>query len=145
MFHISGLIQTYMVHALTYVINGAFLYAFYSYTRVFPTNAFLFYLGALVCFDLYALFRLSLGFYIMSQALILISLLIYYFPMLPAAIQSGIYKIVLVVICTTLLIFNESYNCKTMMRVYPHFPYHTIIEAFGVLLFYLVSSQFYRL
>ena len=145
MLHIQGMIQTYMVHALTYVINAAFFYAFYSYTRVFPNNVFLFYLVMLVCFDLYALFHLSLGFYIMSQALILISLLVYYFPMLPAAIQSGIYRIVFVVICTTLLIFNESYNCKTMMRVYPHFPYHVIIEAFGVLLFYLVSSRFYNL
>jgi len=40
---------------------------------------------------------------------------------------------------------NEKYNCEKMLKIYPHFPYHIFIEILGIILFYVISSNFYKL
>lgn len=143
--HIQGSIQTNITHMLTYFINFSFLYVFYSYTKKFPSNEFMLYLFALICFDIYALFYLSIVFYIFSQAIIMISLLLYYFPLLPKFIQTSVYQIIFFVSVIILLFLNEKYNCERMMSTYPGFPYHIFIEIFGIILFYIVCNIFYKL
>jgi len=145
MIHIKGLIQTYIIHILAYSINLSFLYALYSYTHKFPSNIFIVYLLILVCFDIYSLFNLSLVVYILTQATIIVSLLVYYFKLLPKFIQSTIYNIVFFAIIVILLVVNEKFNCEKMMSIYPHFPYHIFIEIMGIVLFYIICSNFYKL
>jgi len=143
--HIKGNIQTNITHSLTYLINFAFFHVFYLYTKKIPSYYFIFYLVFLICFDIYSLFYLSVGFYIISQAIIMISLLFYYLPLLPKFIQNSVYQIIFFVIIIILLFFNEKYNCEKMLKIYPHFPYHIFIEIIGILLFYIICSSFYRL
>ena len=143
--HIKGPIQTNITHILTYLINFAFFYVFYCYTNQLPSYTFILYLVMLVLFDIYSLYNLSIVFYIFSQAIIMISLLIYYFPLLPKFIQTSVYKIVLFVSVIILLFLNEKYNCKKMMLIYPNFPYHILIEILGIFLFYVICSNFYKL
>jgi hypothetical protein len=143
--HITGTIQTNITHILSYCINFAFLFFFYCYTNKFPSCEFVFYLIALICFDIYSLFYLSVVFYILSQAIIMISLLLYYFPLLPKFIQMTIYQIIFLIGIIIILILNEKYNCEKMMSIYPHFPYHILIEIIGIFLFYIICSTFYKL
>ena len=144
-FHIQGVIQTNITHLLTYCINISFFYLFYSYTNKLPSYEFILYLLLLVCFDIYSMFKLSVVFYIISQAIIMVSLLVYYLPLLPKFIQASLYKIIFLIILIILLFLNEKYNCEKMLKIYPHFPYHIFIEILGIILFYVISSNFYKL
>jgi len=143
--HIPGSLQTNITHSLTYLMNTAFFYVFYCFTKKVPNRAFVFYLLALVCFDVYSLFYLSIVFYIISQAIIMISLLLYYLPLLPESIQKAIYPIIFFIVLIILLFLNEKYNCEKMLSVYADFPYHILIEISGIALFYIVCSRFYKL
>jgi len=145
MIHISGSIQTNIAHSLTYFINFAFLYAFYRYTNKFPNYLFILYLIVLVCFDIYSLFYLSVVFYIISQSIIMISLLSYYIPLLPKFVKYSMYQIIFLVVVIILLFLNEKYNCEKMISIYPDFPYHILIEICGIFLFYIICSTFYKL
>ena len=143
--HISGPIQINITHFLTYLMNLAFFYVFYSYTKKLPSYEFIFYLMILVCFDIYSIFNLTIIYYLLSQSIIFISLLLYYFPLLPQFIQNSIYKIIFFVGVIIILFLNEKYNCEKMMSIYPHFPYHILIEIVGIILFYIICSTFYKL
>jgi hypothetical protein len=143
--HIKGTIQTNVTHILTYLINFSFLYVFYFHTKKIPSYEFIFYLIILVCFDIYSLFYLSIVFYILSQAIIMISILVYYYPLLPKFIQNSLYKIIFFISIIILLFLNEKYNCEKMMSIYPYFPYHIFIEISGIILFYIICSNFYKL
>lgn len=143
--HIKGSIQINVIHSMSYFMNFAFLNVFYSYTNKLPTNAFIFYLVALIGFDIYAVLNLSFIYYLLSQSAIFISLLLYYFSLLPKFIQRSIYQIIFFVGITILLFLNEKYNCEKMLNLYPHFPYHILIEIIGIVLFYIICSNFYKL
>jgi hypothetical protein len=145
MIHIQGSIQINITHSLTYLMNLAFFYVFYCYTKKFPSNEFMFYLLILICFDIYSIFNLTIIYYLLSQSAIFISLLLYYFPLLPKFIQKSIYQIIFFVSIIIILFLNEKYNCENMMSIYPHFPYHIFIETIGIVLFYIICSNFYKL
>lgn len=143
--HIQGSIQTNTTHFLTYLINIAFLYTFYSYTKKFPNLWFILYLLLLVLFDIYALFNLNIVFYILSQATIMISLLLYYLPFLPKPIQQNLLYIIILISIIILLFINEKYNCKSLLSIYPNFPFHILIEIAGIILFYIICNIFHVL
>jgi hypothetical protein len=145
MVHVEGLIQRNIVHSLTYVINLSFLFLFYCYTKKIPSIGFIFYLLLLVCFDIYSLLYLPFIFYVTAQSIIFISILGYYFSLLPKFIQNCIYQIFFFVFIIIFLILNEMYNCKKMQELYPDFPYHILIEIVGIVVFYIICSNFYKL
>ena len=143
--HIKGSIQLNIIHLLTYLINFAFFYLFYSYTKKFPNKIFILYLIVLVCLDIYSLFNLTIIYYLSTQSIIFISLLLYYYRLLPKIIQNSIYKLILLIGLVILLVLNETYNCERMLEFYPHFPYHIFIEITGIVFFYVICSNFYKL
>jgi hypothetical protein len=143
--HIKGSIQLNIIHLLTYLINFAFFYLFYSYTKKFPNKFFILYLIVLVCLDIYSLFNLNIIYYLSTQSIIFISLLLYYYRLLPKIIQNSIYQLILLVGFVILLVLNETYNCERMLEFYPHFPYHIFIEITGIVFFYVICSNFYKL
>lgn len=143
--HIKGNIQTNITHILTYFINTALFCAFYNYTKKIPSIAFILYIIILVCFDIYAFFNLSLVFYILSQAVIMISLLFYYYKLMPARIQKNMYSLIFLVCLIIIFFMNEKFNCKKILSLYPHFPFHILIEIVGIVIFYLICSSFYKL
>ncbi len=143
--HISGTLQINITHSLVYVMNLAFFYVFYSYTQVFPSLIFIFYILLLIMFDIYSVMNLSIIYYLITQSLIFISLLFYYYHLLPKYIQKSIYIIFTLIIIIIFLFLNEKYNCKAMLSLYPNFPFHILIELTGLILFYVISSNFYKL
>jgi len=143
--HIKGSFQTITAHFLTYSMNIAFFYTFYCYTKVIPNYLFIFYLLLIVCFDIYCILYSTVIYYILTQSVIFISILAYYFSLLPKFIQKSIYQITFIVFIIILLVSNEKNNCEKMQDFYPHFPYHIFIEIFGIFLFYIICSNFYKL
>ena len=105
----------------------------------------MFYLLVLVWIDIYALLNLTIVYYLLSQSTIFISLLLYYLPFLPKFIQQSVYQIIFFVGIIILLFLNEKYNCKKMLNLNPYFPYHIFIEIIGIVLFYIICSNFYKL
>ena len=143
--HINGSMQINITHTLTYFMNIAFFCVFYNYTNIFPTYGFRLYILLLVFLDIYSLLRLTIIYYLLTQSLIFISLLLYYYNFLPKYIQNSIYSIIFFV-CTIIVLFlNEKYNCNVMMSINKHFPYHIFIEIIGIILFYIIGSNFYKL
>jgi hypothetical protein len=145
MIHITGSFQRDIVHSIGYLINIAFLYAFYCYTKKTPSYMFFIYLFLLVCLDMYFFHFFSLEFYISTTSLLFVSILFYYYSLLPDLIQKNIYWIVLLIFIIVILVMNEKFNCEKMMEIYPHFPYHIFVETAGVVLFYIICNTFYRL
>jgi hypothetical protein len=145
MIHIAGSLQQNLVHSIGYLINIAFLYTFYRYTKKTPSYIFFFYLFLLVCLDMYCFHYSSLEFYISTSSLLFVSSMLYYYSSLPEWIQKSIYWIVFLICIIISLVVNEKFTCEKMMEIYPHFPYHIFIESVGVLFFYIICSTFYRL
>jgi hypothetical protein len=143
--HIKGSIQTNVIHTLAYFVNITLLFCLYSYTKRLPEPTFILFILLFVLFDIYSLFYLSTIFYLLSHAIILISLLIYYYSFLPKSVKIGINQIILIVLFILLLVVNETYNCKNMLNMYPDFPFHIFIEFSGICLFYVICSHFYNL
>lgn len=143
--HITGPIQINITHLLTYLMNIAFFYLFYSYTKKFPSIWFIIYMCLLILLDVYTFCNYSFVYYLITQSIIFISLLLYYFPLFPNFIKKSIYQIIFLVSIVIVLFLNESYNCTKMMSIYPHFPYHIFIETIGIILFYVICSNFYKL
>jgi len=143
--HINGPIQINITHSLAYLINIAYFYAFYSYTKKLPSFWVMLCLLILVCLDTYSFLYLSIVYYLITQFSIFILLFVYYLPLLPKFIKNGVYQIVFLLILIILLFLNETYNCEKMLQIYPAFPYHIFIEIAGVILFYIICSIFYKL
>jgi len=143
--HIPGSIQINITHFLSYLMNIAFIYLFYSYTKKIPSFLFIAYMCALIIIDLYTFYNYQFVYYLITQSIFFISLLLYYFPLFPNFIKKSIYQIIFLISIVIVLFLNESYNCTKMMSIYPHFPYHILIEIIGIFLFYVICSNFYKL
>jgi hypothetical protein len=142
MIHIEGNIQTNIIHGLAYFINISLFNALYSYTNKLPNYSFMTFLGLIVCFDLYSLFNLSTFYYVLTQTILLVSLLMYYYSSLPKSIQNNIYKIIGAISVAIILFLNENINCQRMLS-YSDFPFHILPEISLIVVFYLICSNFY--
>jgi hypothetical protein len=143
--HIPGSIQINITHMLSYCINIAFFFFFYNYLKKIPAIWFIIIYLFLILFDIYAFCNMNVVFYIFSQALLFLSVLLYYYPLLSQKIKNNIHIIFFLVAIIIILFLNEKFNCKKMMSIYPDFPYHILIEIVGILLFYIICSSFYKL
>ena len=143
--HISGWIQTYIIHFLTYCMQASFLFLFYSFTKKWPSPPFILLLFVLVSFDLYALFSLPFIFYFTSQLVGFTTILLFYFRWLSKPTQKAIYFIFGILVLLVLFFLNEIYNCKKMLDWNPHLPYHILIEITGIVGFYYICKTFYNL
>ena len=143
--HISGSIQINITHLLSYCINFAFLFFFYNYVKKIPSISFIIFYIFLIFFDIYVFSNMNVVYYIFSQALLFLSVLFYYYSSLDKNIKYKINYIFLFVIFIIILFLNEKYNCEKMISIYPHFPYHILIEIIGIFLFYIICNTFYKL
>lgn len=143
--HIPGTIQINITHFLSYIMNISFLYVFYKYTDVIPSNILLIVISLFIILDIYAIYNLPVSYLILTQALIFMSSLFYYHNLLPETLQNNIKYIIIVIFIIISLFVNEKINCQKMLNKYPNFPFHIFIEIFGILLFYILCSNFYML
>jgi hypothetical protein len=143
--HIPGTIQINITHMLSYCINITLLFFFFNYLKKTPSMSFILFYLFLIFFDIYTFLNMNVVYYIFSQALLFLSVLIYYYSFLNKNIKNKINIIFFLVILIIILFLNEKYNCEKMMSIYPDFPYHILIEIVGIFLFYIICSVFYKL
>jgi hypothetical protein len=144
-FHIDGAIQTNIIHGLAYCINAALLYVLYRHSGIAPSLFLSILIMIFVGIDIYALFFLSTVFYILTQFLIFLSILFFYFTTLPTQTKSSVKWLVFLGILIVCLVYNEIRNCDEMAKLYPDAPFHILVEIPGVFFFYLVCRNFYEL
>ena len=142
--HIKGNGQIIITHLLAYLVNLCYFLALYKYSDVLPSALFLFYLGGVILFDVYAFKHLPFIFYLSSQFLIFISLFLYYFKYFSAEMKARIPLIFSLTGVILLLFINETYNCAKMLEKFS-FPFHILIEITAIFIVYNISSLFSKL
>jgi len=142
MIHLPNYIQMNIVHSLAYVINFFYLLTLYNYTHKAPSPFFLTLLATLVLIDIYSFMFLSFVFYFTSSILIFFSIIIYYYKYIPKKSKNYIPIILLLGASIMLLFYNEIFNCKKILEMFPNFPLHAFIELNGTFNFYFICKFF---
>ena len=138
MVHIPGTIQVSIAHTLAYVSNFAFLWYGYQLSNRVPSAGFFAWYLAFICMDIYAFKYMTIVVYLLTQTILFLSTMVYYYKDFPKQLRENIPWIFGFSAIIVALVVNESRNCKSMLSAYPHFPYHVFIELSGLVLFYLI-------
>ncbi len=142
--HINGNIQTNTIHIISYLVNFSLFYVLYEKSNQELNQYFFFLYIFLIFIDLYAFFHLSTIYFIPTQVILLLSLLIYYFKHLPNLLKQNMSILLINIFIIYGLVLNEKYNCENMLEMFPNFPFHIFIEIFGLLFFSFLSYSFYQ-
>lgn len=143
--HLPGYIQIIMVHSIAFIINILYLITLYYYTDQIPNIYFSVFILCLFLFDIYSFMFLSFVYYFSSSMIIFFSILIYYYQYIPKNKQSYIITILLLGFSILILFYNEKYNCKNMLSMFPGFPFHVLLELNGTVIFYFLCYFFYQM
>ena len=145
MIHLPGYIQGIIVHLIAYIINLFYLLTFYYYTKHAPSITFLIFLVCLILIDIWFFTFFSFVYYFSSSIFIFLSIFIYYYPYIPKNKKSYIVIILLLGLSIIGLFYNEIYNCKNMLTMFPGFPFHALLELNGTVIFYYLCKFFYQM
>jgi hypothetical protein len=143
--HLPNYFQQNVTHLSSYVVNALYFLTLYKYTNKLPSTQFSIFLFCLLCFDIYAYIYLSFLFSFVSSTCLFLSILLYYYRFFDEEKKKYIKTIIILVLIIGLLLFNERYNCKKILNVFPKFPLHILLELVGTLTFYCVCNFFYKL
>ena len=144
MLHINGNIQTNTIHTISYLVNFSLFYVLYEKSKQDLNIYFLFLYASLILLDLYAFFHLSTIYFIPTRVILLLSLIVYYFKHLPNLLKQNMPLLLINIFIIYGLVLNEKYNCENMLEMFPNFPFHILIEIFGLLFFSFFSFSFYE-
>ena len=143
--HIKGTLQYTITHAAAFLFNVALLNFLYRHTKVFPTPHYIAFLCGILACDLYAFFNLSLIYFFLAQICLFLAILFFYYPLLNSSVKTNL-NIVFASLCFIYVaLVNEKMNCEHMLRKFPNFPFHVIIEALGFIPIFILSKTFYCL
>ena len=137
MIFIAGNIQQSVVHFLAYNIAFGTLFALLYLSKSSLNVYQITLLAIVVLFDIFIYLNYGGVYMILSGTLIFIAILLCVYSKYSTFISY--YIIGLIVLA--LLFVNEAVNCKWMLQYWPNFPFHIIIELYGLLLFYVLSSK----
>jgi len=143
--HIKGKLLYTLIHIAGFFVNVSFLNFMYHYTQQFPNNYYLLFLVGIIIVDIYCFFNLSFIYFLLTQILLFFAILCYYYPYLSSQIKYNIHLIILFIFIIYICFLNEKINCKRMLKTFPNFPFHAIIEVLGIIPIYLLVSTFYNL
>jgi hypothetical protein len=143
--HIKGNFLFTITHIAGFLVNISFLNFLYNYTHILPKLYYLLFLFSILVLDAYSFLNLSFIYFVLTQIILFVAILYYYYPVLPKEIKSKIQLILLTTGLIYLGFVNEKLNCKSMLNMFPNFPFHVIIETLSIIPIYLLSSTFYNL
>lgn len=143
--HLPNATQVSVIHSLSYFINLFYFLLLSQHTHHFPSRAFLLFLGGLLALDVYFFLFLPFIYSFTTFFAIFFSILIYYYRFLSKLDKSQITTIGIIGVVILVLFYNEKYNCKRMLAIFPDFPFHMIFELVGLAVFFLASRFFYDL
>lgn len=134
---IAGNIQQSVVHFLAYNIAFGTLFALLYLSKSSLNIYQIALLASVVLFDIIVYMNYGGVYMILSGTLIFIAILLCVYPKYSTFISYYI----LGLIGLALLFVNEAVNCQWMLQYWPNFPFHIIIESYGLLLFYILSNK----
>lgn len=143
--HIKGKFLYTITHIAGFIVNISFLNFLYNYTHIFPSLFYSLFLLGILCIDLFCFINLSFIYFVLTQIIFFLCILFYYYPLLSSKIKHKIHLIILSTFFIYLGFVNEKLNCKTMLSLFPTFPFHMLIEVASIIPIYLLSSSFYKL
>ena len=143
--HLPNSLQVNIIHPISYFLNIFYFLVLYKHTHVFPKPWFLLFLTALFILDLYFFLFLPFIYSFTSFFAIFFAILFYYYRYLSKIDKSYITQIGIVGLAILVLFYNEKINCAQMLSLSPEFPFHVMLEIFGLAAFFLVSRFFYDL
>lgn len=143
--HIKGTLQYTITHIAGFLFNVALLNFLYRHTKVFPTPHYIAFLSGILACDLYAFFNLSFIYFILTQICLFLAILFFYYPLLNSYVKTNLNVILGSLFFIYVAFVNEKMNCENMLRKFPNFPFHVIIEAFSIIPIFILSKTFYCL
>lgn len=134
--HITGNIQTNVVHVLAYMMSLATLYAILALSKddLSPLLACL--LVGTITVDLYIWVYVK-GVWTVFSGLVVLATVVF------GVFKACIPYLVVGLMILFALVANEKYNCERMMR-HKVLPYHAAIEIVGFVLFVALAVLFLR-
>jgi hypothetical protein len=143
--HLPNSLQVNVIHPISYFMNIFYFLVLYKHTHVFPKPWFMLLLLILFTLDLYFFLFLPFIYSFTSFFAIFFAILIYYYRYLSNSDKSYITQIAVIGIVILGLFYNEKFNCAQMLSLSPGFPFHIILEVFGLVGFIVISRFFYDL
>ena len=134
---IDGNIQQTVVHFLAYNLAFGTLYAILSLTKSSLKTYQILLLITVVIIDIITFIYYSGLYIILTGTLLFIVVLVCVYD----KISTFVIYYVLALIGLALLFINEAINCKWLLQQWPGFPFHAIIEIYGLGLFYALSKK----
>lgn len=144
MFHLEGYIQTNIIHIISYFVNFTLFYLLYTMSNIAPSLIFIAFYLLLIMLDVYAFMYLSVVFFIPTQILLIVSIVLYYYQYLPNLLKENIGLFLFLILFISGLVLNEKINGKVLLENYPNFPFHIFVEITGLLFFTFFLYSFYN-
>lgn len=135
--------QTKIVHSLTIFVNLTLLYALSKYSNKDISKIFVLFISCVVIADFYALNNLSIRYYIVTQLIILFSIIFYYLKSINKILNIKLLFVLFLIIYLGLI--NETINGKYLLNNYPNFPFHAVLEILLFVFFYVLCSSLYKI
>jgi hypothetical protein len=143
--HIPGSFLFTITHVSGFLVNLALLNFLYHVTRTMPPWYYIALWGAILAVDGYAFFNLSFIYFVLTQIVLFIAILFFYYSRLSKPVQRSFQWILGSTVVIYLGFVNEKLHCKDMLNAFPNFPFHVIIETLSIVPIYLLSSTLYTL
>lgn len=134
---IEGYIQQNVVHFLAYNIAFGTLLAFLYLSKSSLNFYQILILIIVVIFDIIVFILYGGVYIILSGTLLFITILFCLYNKYPKFVLYYIYAL----LGLALLFINEAINCERMLKIWPEFPFHIIIEIYGFILFYMLGNK----
>lgn len=139
--HIDGDIQTYIIHAIWYLVSFMILFANKILIKKNISNNTILLLFFIIIVDLYILFNTDKSLIAFTAFSIPTIIILSYYNNYKKNIKRNIHIIFILLIILSILLLNEKFNCNAMMAYYV-FPYHIFVEIMGLLLFTMLAYTF---
>ena len=143
-FHLKDIMfQTKIVHNLTIFVNLSLLFALSKYSNKDVSKYFVLFILLIVIADYYALNNLNVGYYILTQLIILFSILLYYLKYINKIFNIKLLFVLFLIIYLGFI--NETINGKYLLEKYPEIPFHSLLEILLFGFFYVLCSSLYKI
>jgi len=143
--HIPGSFLFTITHVSGFLVNLALLNFLYHVTKTLPPWYYIALWGIILAVDGYAFFNLSFIYFVLTQIVLFVAILFFYYPRLSQPVQRSFRWILGSTVVIYLGFVNEKLHCKDMLAAFPNFPFHVIIETLSIVPIYLLSSTLYNL
>ena len=143
--HISGNgdIQKNTIHYLGYFMAFTTLYAILYLSKSNLTYLQIFIILIAIIIDQIS-YKTQNTFAMFTTGILLFSIIIIIeYNKLPQQFKDGLLFLIPGIIIIWILFYNESKNCKKMLK-WKNLPYHVLIEIMGLVLFTIIGVLFYR-